>query len=206
MSSRTDPETRGLTAEALARLLARLHGDPEQAGEAYEALRRALVKFFDWRGASQPDECADETIDRLARKLDEGTHVDDPRRFARGIARLVLFETWRRPEVLARRADESDLARLPAPPAPEAPDTEPRAACFARCLSDLPHDGRQLILAYYSADGRGKIETRKRMAESLGLTESALRSRAQRIRDRLERCVGRCLGGRPDANRADTKP
>jgi DNA-directed RNA polymerase specialized sigma24 family protein len=200
MAIRTDPEARGLTAEALSRLLARLDDDPERAGEAYEALRCALVKFFDWRGASRPDECADETIDRLARKLDEGTPVDDPQKFARGIARLVLFESWRRPEARARLANESELARLPAPVAAEASEPEPRTACFARCLAELPADGRQLILGYYSADGRVKIEARKRMAESLGLSENALRSRAQRLRDRLERCIGRCLGGRGDTN------
>jgi DNA-directed RNA polymerase specialized sigma24 family protein len=199
MSSRTDPEARGLTAEALSRLLARLDDDPERAGEAYEALRRTLVKFFDWRGASRPDECADETLDRLARKLDEGTRVEDPRGFARGIARLVLFESWRRPEKRARHVSDSELARLPAPVLPEGSDSEPRAACFTRCLAELPPDGRQLILGYYSAEGRLKIEARKRMANSLGLSENALRSRAQRIRDRLERCIGRCV------DQADTK-
>jgi DNA-directed RNA polymerase specialized sigma24 family protein len=37
------------------------------------------------------------------------------------------------------------------------------------------------------------------MAETLELTETALRSRAQRIRERLESCIGRCLGPRSDA-------
>ena len=200
MASRIDPEPRALTAEALARLLSRLGDDPERAGQAYETLRRALVKFFDWRGASRPDECADETLDRLARKLDEGTSVDDPQRFAHGIARLVLFESWRRPEARARLANESVLERLPAPVAPE-PETDPRAACFHRCLAELPSEGRELILGYYSAEGGRKIEARKRMAESLRLSENALRSRAQRLRDRLERCIVSCRGAWGDTKR-----
>lgn len=191
MASRTDPEARGLTAEALSRLLARLADDPAQAGEAYEALRGALMKFFDWRGAPHPDECADETIDRLARKLDEGVAIDDPRGFARGIARLVLLEQWRRPET--RRADDLDLARLPDRPPAEAAEGDVRATCFAGCLAQLPVEGRQLILTYYAAEGSTRIESRKRLAFSLSLTESALRSRAQRIRDRLERCIRRCV-------------
>jgi DNA-directed RNA polymerase specialized sigma24 family protein len=201
MASRTDSGFHGLTAQALSRLLARLDDDPQRAGEAYEGLRRILVKFFDWRGAIRPDECADETIDRLARRLDEGAVVDDPRGFARGIARLVLLESWRRPEARARYEDESALARLPAQVAPAAADTEPRAACLASCLDELPPEGRRLILGYYAAEGRIKIEARKRMAESLGLTETALRSRAQRIRDRLERCIDRCIGPQTDTNR-----
>src|SRR5262245_41377894 len=189
MASRTESGTRGLTAEALARLLAGLHQDRERAGEAYEALRRSLVKFFDWRGANHPEECADETLDRLARRLDEGAPVDDPVLYARGIARLVLLETWRRPEERALRTDTAQLAHLPAPATVEPSDAEPRSRCFEGCLADLPEDGRRLILEYYAGTGRVKIDARKRMAEALSLSENALRSRAQRIRDRLERCT-----------------
>ena len=193
MASRTDSGTHGLTAEALSRLLAGLHDDRERAGEAYEALRRTLVKFFDWRGAIHPDECADETLDRLARKLDEGATIDDPGRFARGIARLVLLERWRDPEARAMRTDTAQLAHVPAPVAAEPPDAEPRSGCFERCLEELPLDGRELILGYYAHSGGVRIEARKRLAESMRLTENALRSRAQRIRDRLERCTVRCV-------------
>ena len=45
-------DSRSITAEGLARLLARLHADVGQAGQEYERLRRALVKFFDWRGSA----------------------------------------------------------------------------------------------------------------------------------------------------------
>jgi DNA-directed RNA polymerase specialized sigma24 family protein len=193
MASRTDSGTRGLTAEALARLLAGLDDDRDRAGEVYEALRRTLVKFFDWRGATHPEECADETLDRLARRLDEGAAITDPALYARGIARLVLLERWRRPEERALRTDASQLALLPAPATVDPLDVEPRSACFGRCLDELPEDARRLILAYYAGSGRLKIEARKRMAEALRLTENALRSRAQRIRDRLERCTARCL-------------
>jgi len=203
MVSSADPETRGLTGAALARLLARLDADPVRAGEAYEALRRTLVKYFDWRGAHHPYECADETLDRLARKLEEGMRVDDPRSFARGIARLVLFERWRQPEARARIADESELDRLPAPLVAEPEEGEAREQCFTRCLAELPAEGREIILRYYSAEGRLKIETRRHLAGSLGLSDNALRSRAQRIRDRLERCIGRCLGA--GGNAPDTK-
>jgi hypothetical protein len=85
MAHRTD-DNRSITAVGFARLLARLHPDVGEAGHEYERLRRALVKFFDWRGALSPDECADEALDRLARKLDE-TAVDDVRNYALGIAR-----------------------------------------------------------------------------------------------------------------------
>ena len=48
----TDPagDRRSLSAHGFARLLGSLHPDPDQAAPEYERLRRALVKFFDWRG------------------------------------------------------------------------------------------------------------------------------------------------------------
>jgi hypothetical protein len=38
----------------------------------------------------------DETLDRLGKRLEGGAVVEDVPSFARGIARLVLLEHWRR--------------------------------------------------------------------------------------------------------------
>jgi DNA-directed RNA polymerase specialized sigma24 family protein len=180
----------GLTAGALTSLLTRLDPDAERAGYAYEHLRRALVSFFAWRGAATPEECADETLDRLATRLAEGVPVEDPGRFARGIARLVLLEHWRRPE--ARGVPLEDVGERAAVE-PEAADEDAVPGCCNRCLSDLAPGTRDLILEYYGADGRTRIDMRKRMAQALGVSESALRSRAQRVRDQLERCIACCV-------------
>jgi len=180
----------GLSASGLSRLLDRLDPDPDRAALAYESLRHTLLSFFNWRGAWAPEECADQTLDRLAAKLDQGLLVGDVRPFARGIARLVLLEAYRRPEARAARADESELDRLPAAPEGQA---EPLHDCLERCLARLPDEGRDLILRYYVNQGRLKIESRRRLAAELGTSEGGLRSRAQRVRNGLERCVNRCL-------------
>ena len=86
-----------LTGEALAGLLARLDPDPDRAGEKYEALRTALVRFFDWRGAPFPDDCADQAIDRLARRIADNEPIADIRSYGLGIARLVWLEQSRAP-------------------------------------------------------------------------------------------------------------
>ncbi len=183
---------RGLTAGAFASLLSRLGPDAERAGVAYEHLRRALVSFFAWRGAPAPEDCADETLDRLAVRLDEGVTVDDVPRFARGIARLVLLERWRRPDARAVPLDEAGVRAAPVPA--QSADDEVLSRCLDRCLGELPPESRRLIVDYYGAgDGRQRIETRKRMAEALGVSESALRNRAQRVRDQLEACITRCM-------------
>ena len=183
-----------LSARGLARLLERLGSDPDRAAEAYEALRLTLVKFFGWRGARSPEECADETLDRLARKLEEASPVDDVSTFALGIARLVLLEQWRHAEARAVPAGEVHLERLVAP---DAPDEEPRRDCLEHCLEELPRESRDLVLRYYVDEGRSKIEGRRRLAEQLGLSDNALRSRVQRLRERLERCIALCMGTKP---------
>ena len=111
-----------LTASAFDRLLLRLDPDPSRAAVAYETLRLSLTRFFDWRGAHFPDECADETMNRLARRLDEGAAVADIRSFALGIARLVLLEQARSPQL---RQDELDERRIGLAPAVDR-DPEPR--------------------------------------------------------------------------------
>lgn len=195
MSSK-DPG-RGLTAAAFASLLSRLDPDAERAGLAYEDLRRALTSFFAWRGAATPEECADETLDRLAARLDEGVQVEDLGRFARGVARLVLLEHWRRPEARALPLNDVDV-RADAPA--EADEDDAVHECLTRCLGELEAEARRLILEYYGGDGRSRIDARKRMARARSVSESALRNRAQRVRDQLERCIARCRATRSREN------
>ena len=153
-----------------------------------ERLRRALEKFFDWHCAWPPDECADETLDRLVVKLAD-VNVEDVRAYARGIARLVLLE-WRRRPAAVPMDESRDYAAVLSPTHED--DTEALSSCFERCLAALSDETRSLVLDYYVAERRAKIDNRRRLALSLGLSESALRNRVQRVRNRLERCVQTC--------------
>lgn len=189
--SRPEPGPR-LTHASLRELLERLHPEAEQAGRRYEDLRETLLRFFTWRGVREADECADECLDRLASRLHEGVAILDLPRFARGIARHVLLEHWRRPEIRAGRVAEARLVQLPAPPPSE---PEPLRECLERCLQELPEANRALILRYYlAAGGQARIVSRQLLARELGVSESALRNRAQRLRERLERCIVGCVG------------
>ena len=179
-------DQKSLTASSFARLLERLHPEPEQAALEYERLRRSLVKFFDWRGGSPADECADETLDRLARRLEQ-TAVQDVHKYVHGIARLVLLERLRAPAFSS--LDHSPSVTLTAPPPAEGNHLQD---CFDRCLAQLPEESRLLLLRYYEGERRAKISNRRRLASMLGVTENALRSRVQRLRDRLEQCVESC--------------
>ncbi|HMB28101.1 MAG TPA: sigma-70 family RNA polymerase sigma factor, partial [Blastocatellia bacterium] len=156
----------------------------------YESLRLTLMKFFDWRGANFPEDLADETINRVIRKIDEGEAIRDIPTYCHGVARLVLLEKLKGPE--SRRADYEGL-----PPAAlvatDPKEKDEKQDCFELCLKELPAESLQLILQYYSEEKREKINRRMAIAERLGIPLNALRSRAQRIRNRLEECVNGCL-------------
>jgi len=171
------------------RLLARLDADPARAEAEFARFRRSLSKFFDWRGAHWPEDCADETLDRLARKLEEGVEVLDVPAFARGIAKLVLQEAARSQERLTPLEALEARGAVPAA-AEERGRDEPLAGHLDRCLESLAHDARAMVLSYYGGGkGKGKIEGRRRLARDHRLSDNALRSRVQRLRDQLEDCV-----------------
>lgn len=181
-----------LTAEAFAKLLAGFDPNAERAAAQYESLRLALVKFFDWQGAMFPEELADETFNRVARKLDEGVELQNATTYCHGVARLVLLESRKRAE--NRRAEFDEAISIADPrEANGTADDDERRSCFERCLNELPLENRRLVLSYYQHDKRQKIDGRQSLADQLGLPLNALRSRVQRIRDRLEQCVSRCL-------------
>lgn len=167
------------------RLLARLDPDPGRAAVEFERLRRTLVKFFDWRNAPAPEDAADETVERLAGKMEEVEVLDVPA-FAHGIARLVLHEVQRGE---ARHASLEGV-ELTAPEKIDGPVPEAMLQGLRPCLDALPGESRELLLAYYATgDGTEKIAGRQRLAKKHGLSPNALRSRVQRLRDRVEACL-----------------
>ena len=190
MGNRPTADERRLSSTGFNRLLQRLGPDADEAATQYERLRATLEKFFDWHGAWPPEECADETLDRLTRKLESEIEIVDVRSYALGVARLVLLEWQRRPATLSS-ADRPEIADLSAQVALEDED-EPLRTCFDRCLAALPADSRTMVLEYDVAERRAKIDNRRRLAQMFGVSESALRNRVQRVRDRLERCVHSC--------------
>ena len=179
-----------LTGEAFHKLLLSLDPDVQRAGEIYESIRLTLIKFFDWRGVHFPEDCADETFNRIMRKLEAGETIEDVKTYCHGIARFVLLETLKNPD--HKRTDLDNLPPLVSL-VQEEPTSNLRLECFTNCLQQLPPETRQLILEYYQDETRAKINNRVLLADKLGLPLNALRSRAQRIRMKLEVCINKCL-------------
>ena len=181
----------GLTADTFSQLLLRLNSDGVRAGDEYEELRRKLIRFFEWRNAPFPEEHADEVFNRLARRLAEGVTVQNVATYCYEIARLVLLETLKGSD--SRRASLEDVSVAVAETDDQAVQKEIRLTCLDDCLQTLPENGRDLIVEYYRDDRRDRIERRKGLAARLGLQREALANRAQRLRDKLERCVTQCV-------------
>src|SRR5262245_52388326 len=175
-----------LTQTAFDGLLARLDSNRDIAADRYLQMRRDLVRLFEWRGCSTPDEYADETINRCARKIQEGEEIRDVAMYSIGVARMLLREMCRDRSRLARSLDETSepCARLDMKS-----DLENRVEALRLSLAELSHDDRFLILNYYEGDKSDKIKSRKMLSQVFGIGASTLRMRALRIREKLQLCT-----------------
>jgi len=176
-----------LNAPAFDRLLRSLDADPTRAAVRYEEMRRKLAKFFEWRGCPPAEEHADEVLDRVARRLDEGIEILNVGAYCYGIARLLLREVATRAE--RQRGALAELAASGRPAA--ADDAEMR--CLEHCLGQLDAVSRAQIVEYYERERRDRQKHRREMAERLGIAPNALRIRLHRVRRTLEECLLGCL-------------
>jgi RNA polymerase sigma factor (sigma-70 family) len=164
-------------------LLAGLDSDRERAALKYEEIRRRLIKRFRSRGCIEAEDLADETINRVIRRLNEiGEFTGDCEPYFYGVANKVLMEHQRRRQPQPPVANDVNSNRA-----------EQEDRCLEECIAKLSDENRQLLLQYYQGEGRAKIEQRKQLAENLGIAPNALRIRAFRIRAALQECVEKCL-------------
>jgi RNA polymerase sigma factor (sigma-70 family) len=186
------------TEEAFRRFLAWLDEGTDSSGERYLEMRKRLVRYFDNKQCITADDLADETLNRVARRLEEeGTITDaSPAHYCYIVAKFVFLEHLRevRPQVDAEDSDLDSLAHSSGggPSQNEDITAQERLDCLDDCLQKLPSGDRTLILEYYQGEQREKIQRRRELAEQLTLSPNALNIRACRIRVRLEECVVKC--------------
>jgi len=160
-----------------------LDPDIERAAEKYEAIRQRLIKFFASKGSNSPEELADETINRVALRSAKliGKYAGDPSMYFFGVARYVWSEVMKQQaqpmmvEIVGTGSVEDEAY-----------------SCLEKCFKHLSESDRELIMEFYKVE-KDKKANRYKLAESLGVSPSALRSRVARIRRVLEGCVRSCL-------------
>ena len=172
-----------LCQEDFDRLLLWLDPDPERAGVIYEKIRWRLIAILASRGCPLAEELADETIDRVARRVADiqASYVGDRAIYFLGVMNNVHHEYLKQPlPRLIEGGDNSD-------------ELESTYLCLDNCLEKLPPHSRQIIERYYAETKRAKIDLRKRIAREFGVSLNTLRLRAVRIRAKLQACIKQCM-------------
>lgn len=183
-----------LSQEEFDALLGLFSNDREEAGTAYEEIRRNLVRFFEQRDCRDADILADEALFRVAKKA----HTFDPARHTRtssfifGFATKILLEYSRDPQKMRITYDRWVQATVQVASDPSAHDGNDDLDCLNKCLGEMPAEDRDLLIAYYSKEKQEKIAMRKTMAEELGIKPEALHMRVHRLRESMKKCMKRC--------------
>lgn len=187
------------TEPALRKFLQWLDQGTDSNGERYLEMRRRLVRYFEHKRCVAADDLADETLNRVARRLEEQVTITEatPSQYCYIVAKFVFLEYLRQEHPQA--ASESDFssaafsrAAHPARAPEHSATAERRFECLESCLEKMIPEERDLILEYYRGEQGEKIRRRRELAERLAVTLNALSIRACRIRVRLEACVSRC--------------
>ncbi|MEK6336011.1 MAG: hypothetical protein AABM67_13865 [Acidobacteriota bacterium] len=175
-----------VTRERFEGFLEWLNPDRDRAGEEYERLRFRLCTFFSQRQCGFADELADETINRVILKSSE-EQIENKMAYCYGVARNVYRESLRkeRPHL---NVDEVNIAAK----VPEEPSFS--RECLDKCLDKLSPDNRSLLLDYFSEARQAKVELHRRISETLQTTQTALRMRVMRTKQKLKICVQECMG------------
>jgi DNA-directed RNA polymerase specialized sigma24 family protein len=165
------------------RFLQWLSPDIDEAGRRHNEIHASLMRVFASRGCDRPEELADETLERVVRKIDVVApgYQGNPAAYVYGVGKRVFWGYARSRRIPARCAPERLIARPVADP-----ELERRYACLESCLNELSADDRALILQYYCGERSGKAENRQRLAQDSQVSQQVLRKRTQRIRERLK--------------------
>lgn len=145
----------------------------------------SMRSYFAARRFPDPDELAAEVVVRLLDAEKRGVVIENPNKFAYGIARNLRNEWNREP-----RPAPMDEARVAA----ETRDDQERAIqCLEKCRkSCLSARDTKLVDEFYFGTDKNK-DRRQRLAAKLGITKNNLYQRAAIAREALRKCVEECV-------------
>ena len=161
--------------------------DPDEAYRRYIRLHEKLTGFFRLQGMYDPENDADDTINRAEEKLAKGHNVPEPTRFCRGIAKNIVHERRR-----AKQHEESAFLKF----IENCQDKSTEAlvdkimSLIKPCFEQLSEDDQDLLIAYCKVpSGPAGAKQRRELADKRKSSISALRIRITRLRRDLQDCV-----------------
>lgn len=183
-----------LTKENLTALLDWFSPNQDEAGKKYEQIREGLIRYFQFRGCSDPDILADETITRVAMKLPTFDMSNNVKTisyfygFAKNIFREYLtqkakkeveFESVKSLQTASYEKNQSeDLFEL---------------ECLESCLKELNVGEKELLLQYYSKNKREKLDLRQKLADQWKMKKGTLHTKVHRLKIEVRNCLKKCL-------------
>src|SRR5258707_4841575 len=139
-----------LTQRAFDQLLNWLDEGRNSDGQKYLEMRERLVAYFDRKNCCDPDDLADQTLNRVGRRLEEEgiTTSESPARYCYIVARFVFMESL--------RDAQKDIALRqeirPPPPydngfafSESAEKQERTLNCLEQCTAKLDYSQREII-------------------------------------------------------------
>src|SRR5262245_16563924 len=141
-----------LTEDLFNRFLSWLDTDRDVAGKKYEAIRHELIRKFNSRQCSVSEDLADQTFDRVIRRLPAiiDSYQGEPAAYIYASARSVFFDhlekSW---SPLPEDLEDKAIWR-------NDDQKERRSECQDRCVDKLEPEDRKLVLLYYQEDKQAK--------------------------------------------------
>ncbi len=184
-----------LQPESFQSLLEWLDEGKSSDGERYLEIRRRLVLFFDRKNCLNPDELADETLNRVARRIteEEKIETESAARYCFIVAKYIFLESLRAKDKNSVPLEEVIEQKPFEDKTEEKIILEKRLDCLETCAGKLEAANRELIFGYYYGEERIKTNNRRELAKKFELSTNALTIRACRIREKLQDCVKKCV-------------
>lgn len=172
-----------LTKSNFENLLEWLSRDREIAGQKYEAIRFKLKKFFYAKGCTHAEELADETIDRVIKKIDflQKNYCGEPILYFLAVAKKVFLEYTRK--ICERELPENIADRRQF----YSNEMENLFLCLNESLNQIPSEQRRFILEYYSGEKKDKMQRCQQLSQDKHISYPAMRVQAYRIRNKLQK-------------------
>jgi DNA-directed RNA polymerase specialized sigma24 family protein len=179
--------------EAWNKFLTLLDAEADRAGEKYEDIQRKLITFFECRKCLEAERLTDVSINRVIRRYFEGEDIRNLMGYLYGVAKIVFLEYLAEQKQQQAGHDYLTHTRELASDRAEGDGNDDLHTCFDGCMDELKDEDRKFIKQYYDELRRKKIDTRKSMAQALDISPNAVALRAFHIRERLRKCINKCL-------------
>lgn len=189
-----------LNREEFDSFLEWLEKNQNLAAEKYETIRNRLIAYFKHHcpGCPDPESLADETINRIIRKLPTfaDSYVGDKEKIFYAYANFVRLEYLRKRAnnensvinfvSLINYLQSQNQSELDA-------ELDRTYHCLSICLQEHPPDKQKLFISYYLVEKSNKVNHHEKLAEEFGLSLSALRKKIFDMKQKLLDCIKNCL-------------